>query len=62
LTTSLGNSVKHSLIAYAQVGAGAAPAEPEPATWARMLLGIGAIGFSMRKRRVVEPSVDFSFG
>lgn len=26
-------------------------AVPEPATWAMMLLGFGAIGFSMRKRR-----------
>lgn len=27
------------------------PAVPEPATWAMMLLGFGAIGFSMRSRR-----------
>lgn len=27
------------------------PAVPEPATWAMMLLGFGAIGFSMRRRR-----------
>ena len=27
------------------------PAVPEPATWAMMLLGIGAIGFTMRRRR-----------
>ena len=27
------------------------PAVPEPATWAMMLLGFGAIGFSMRNRR-----------
>jgi hypothetical protein len=26
-------------------------AVPEPATWAMMLLGFGAIGLSMRKRR-----------
>jgi hypothetical protein len=27
------------------------PSVPEPATWAMMLLGFGAIGFSMRRRR-----------
>jgi hypothetical protein len=29
-------------------------AVPEPATWAMMLLGFGAIGFTMRRRRAVE--------
>ncbi len=29
----------------------AAPAVPEPATWAMMLIGFGAVGFSMRRRR-----------
>ena len=27
------------------------PAVPEPATWAMMLLGFGAAGFAMRRRR-----------
>lgn len=27
---------------------------PEPATWAMMLLGFGAIGFSMRRRKIAE--------
>lgn len=27
------------------------PAVPEPGTWAMMLLGFGAIGFSVRRRR-----------
>ena len=31
--------------------AGDAPAVPEPATWAMMLLGFGATGFAMRRRR-----------
>jgi len=38
----------HSLTALAQVGTGAVP---EPATWAMMLLGFGAIGFEMRRRK-----------
>lgn len=31
-------------------GISAAPAVPEPATWAMMILGMGAIGFSLRRR------------
>ena len=38
-----------SLSAYAQLGSGAPL--PEPATWALMLLGFGAIGFQMRRSR-----------
>jgi hypothetical protein len=51
LTTFLGGTVQHSLTAYAQIGAGATAAVPEPATWAMMLIGFGAIGFQMRRRR-----------
>jgi hypothetical protein len=29
-------------------------AVPEPGTWAMMLLGFGAIGFSMRRRRTQQ--------
>ena len=32
-----------------------AVAVPEPATWAMMLLGFGAIGFAMRRRRRPDP-------
>lgn len=38
----------HSLTTFAQVGTGAVP---EPATWAMMLVGFGAIGFQMRRKR-----------
>jgi hypothetical protein len=33
---------------------GLAAAVPEPSTWAMMLLGFGAIGFAMRRRRVMQ--------
>ena len=32
-------------------------AVPEPSTWAMMLFGFGAIGFSMRRRRRILPQV-----
>jgi hypothetical protein len=34
---------------------------PEPSTWAMMLLGFGAIGYAMRRRRAATPRVRFSF-
>lgn len=37
--------------AFAQVGTGAVAAVPEPATWAMMLMGFGAVGFSVRRNR-----------
>lgn len=33
---------------------GVTPAVPEPGTWAMMLIGFGAIGFSMRRGRRVQ--------
>jgi hypothetical protein len=29
----------------------ATPGVPEPSTWAMMLIGFGAVGFAMRRRR-----------
>jgi hypothetical protein len=46
-TLSSGGS---SVTAFAQIGTGV-PGVPEPATWAMMLLGFGAIGFHMRRSR-----------
>ena len=41
-----------SVSAFAQIGTGAAVAAvPEPATWAMMLIGFGAMGVSLRRRR-----------
>ena len=36
-------------------------AVPEPATWAMMVLGVGAIGFAMRRSRHACPHVRFAF-
>lgn len=44
--SSSGNSVT----AFARIGAGA-PAVPEPATWAMMLVGFGGMGAAMRRNR-----------
>ena len=38
----------------------ATSAVPEPATWAMMILGMGAIGFAMRRRQKVSTSVQFA--
>jgi hypothetical protein len=36
-------------------------AVPEPSTWAMMLLGFGAIGFGMRRRKAAAPRVNYNF-
>lgn len=38
----------------------ATPAVPEPATWALMILGMGAVGYAMRRRAKVNTSVRFA--
>lgn len=45
------NGGGQTLTAFAQIGSGAVAAVPEPATWAMMLLGFGAMGVSLRRRR-----------
>ena len=37
-----------------------APAVPEPASWAMMILGMGAIGFAMRRRQKVNTAIHFA--
>ncbi len=44
-----GNSAFSGTLTFANV-----PAVPEPGTWAMMLLGFGAIGFAMRRRKAAE--------
>lgn len=38
----------------------AAPAVPEPSTWAMMIGGFGLVGGAMRRRREVSPKVSFA--
>lgn len=52
-----------SVTAFAQIGSGfAAPAGavPEPATWAMMMLGMGAVGFAMRRRQKIITRVAYA--
>ncbi|WP_260599888.1 PEPxxWA-CTERM sorting domain-containing protein [Sphingomonas endolithica] len=35
-------------------------AVPEPATWAMMILGMGAVGFAMRRRSAVKTTVSYA--
>lgn len=43
-----------TISAFAQIGTGAVAAVPEPATWAMMLIGFGAMGVAMRRRRRIQ--------
>jgi hypothetical protein len=45
------NASSTSVQAIDNVRFGAAASVPEPGTWATMLLGFGAVGFAMRRRR-----------
>ena len=38
----------------------AAAAVPEPATWTMMIIGLGAVGFAMRRRGKVATTVSFA--
>ena len=44
--TNTGSTAFAGTLTFASV-----PAVPEPSTWAMMLLGFGAVGFSMRRKR-----------
>lgn len=49
------SSGQSSRIAFSTL-AQAIPAVPEPATWAMMILGMGAVGYAMRRRQSVRVS------
>jgi hypothetical protein len=38
----------------------ATPAVPEPATWGMMIVGLGAVGYAMRRRAKVQTTVNFA--
>jgi hypothetical protein len=52
VTVSLGNGATLQSVNQVRITAGAqlTSAVPEPTTWAMMLVGFGAVGYSMRKR------------
>lgn len=45
---------------FASVSFAATPAVPEPATWAMMIIGMGMVGFAMRKRGNVKTTVAYA--
>lgn len=52
-----------SVTAFAQLGKGFTAvngAVPEPATWLMMILGLGTIGFAMRRRQKVSTQVSYA--
>ena len=46
--------------AYDNIVVDAAGAVPEPASWAMMILGLGAVGFAMRRRQNVRTTVSYA--
>lgn len=54
--TSLTYNATNDVIAIDDIRFLAGPAVPEPATWAMMIAGFGAVGFAMRRRRNVTVS------
>jgi hypothetical protein len=53
--TNFGDAAQDSGLAFAGITLNNAPvngAVPEPATWAMMILGLGAVGYAIRRRKV----------
>lgn len=53
-------SGRNTLTTFAKVGEGAIGAVPEPSTWALMLLGFAAVGFTMRRSKETSVRVKFA--
>ena len=50
-TTGTNSSIQaNNAAGFATAGGAVSPAVPEPATWAIMTLGFGAMGFAMRRK------------
>ena len=49
---TLGGAVSHSDIGTFTIVGGGVGGVPEPATWALMVMGFGAVGLGLRRRRV----------
>lgn len=49
-----------TLTTFAKVGEGAIGAVPEPSTWALMLFGFAAVGFTMRRSKETSVRVKFA--
>ncbi|WP_237219623.1 NF038132 family protein [Sphingomonas arenae] len=57
--TNFSDTIYHSGMAFSGITVAGNPiggAVPEPGTWAMMLVGFGAIGFVLRRRRMFSPS------
>ena len=52
---TVGNSTSFNVQTFAPIAA-----VPEPATWGMMILGMGIIGFAMRRRQKVSTTVTFA--
>lgn len=61
-SSAVQNGISNAGLYYTRAPGGSAPppAVPEPATWAMMLLGFGAIGVAMRKKQRRTVGVSFA--
>lgn len=60
VTIDYGNASLYTFIDDFRLGTAATAGVPEPATWAMMMLGFGAVGFAMRRRSIAGARVRFA--